>query len=283
MNRPSLTIATVNLNNASGLRATIQSVRKQKSKPSQFLVLDGGSTDSSNDLSASAADVVTQWISRKDNGIYDAMNSAIDLADSEYILFLNSGDTLHSADTLRLFFDLQPKADVVYGDVNICYRWSSEQKRYADTISDWFLYVDTVCHQTQFIRTDLFRKIGKYRTDIRIVADYEFLVRAFKTPGVSWQHLPVTVANYMYGGMSAKAENFSYIEAKRREIQTRYFDQQTLRAFKQCEPFYLELSNLKRSYALRLAKTLSALPGLRYLAMRLISTTKFMLRILHLK
>ena len=117
-----VTIITINYNNASGLRKTMESVLAQTSKDFEYIVIDGaapqppkgGVSDRAviesyvNSVegqengymrcsflsSASGRRVGGGFFSEPDNGIYHAMNKGIRMAQGEYIHFLNSGDWL---------------------------------------------------------------------------------------------------------------------------------------------------------------------------------------------
>ena len=117
-----LSIITINYNNASGLRKTMESVLAQTSKDFEYIVIDGaapqppkgGVSDRAviesyvNSVegqengymrcsflsSASGRRVGGGFFSESDNGIYHAMNKGIRMAQGEYIHFLNSGDWL---------------------------------------------------------------------------------------------------------------------------------------------------------------------------------------------
>ena len=117
-----LTIITINYNNASGLKKTMESVLTQTSKDFEYIVIDGaapqppkgGVSDRAviesyvNSVegqengymrcsflsSASGRRVGGGFFSEPDNGIYHAMNKGIRMAQGEYIHFLNSGDWL---------------------------------------------------------------------------------------------------------------------------------------------------------------------------------------------
>ena len=117
-----LTIITINYNNAAGLRKTMESVLAQTSKDFEYIVIDGaapqppkgGVSDRAviesyvNSVegqengymrcsflsSASGRRVGGGFFSESDNGIYHAMNKGIRMAQGEYIHFLNSGDWL---------------------------------------------------------------------------------------------------------------------------------------------------------------------------------------------
>lgn len=89
-----LSIITVVFNDKVGLYKTIRSVFDQKKYYNnlEFIVIDGGSTDGTLDIIKQNNHVITKYISEKDDGIYDAMNKGIKLAQGDYLLFLNAGD-----------------------------------------------------------------------------------------------------------------------------------------------------------------------------------------------
>jgi len=89
-----ITIITVVYNDKEGLLTTINSVRDQKKYFSNFeyIVIDGASTDGTLDTIFLNKDIISQYISEPDSGIYDAMNKGIKLASGDALLFLNAGD-----------------------------------------------------------------------------------------------------------------------------------------------------------------------------------------------
>ncbi len=113
-----LSIITINYNNAEGLRKTLASVASQTYPHIEHIIVDGGSTDESVEIleaypqplpkgmgEITEGKFPTQnpahkviWVSEKDNGIYNAMNKGIRMATSEYIQILNSGDILAAPD-----------------------------------------------------------------------------------------------------------------------------------------------------------------------------------------
>ena len=101
-----LSIITINLNNAEGLRKTMLSVINQTCKEFEYVVVDGASTDGSMDVMRdcfSCADnrLSVKWISEPDSGIYNAMNKGIRMSTGKYLLFLNSGDWLVDANVVK--------------------------------------------------------------------------------------------------------------------------------------------------------------------------------------
>ena len=103
-----ITIATVTYNAAALIERTIRSVEEQTYVAVEHLIVDGNSRDNTLEIvhhyqeRNSRARIRHEIVCRSepDEGLYDAMNKAIDMATGHYILFLNAGDTLPETDTL---------------------------------------------------------------------------------------------------------------------------------------------------------------------------------------
>lgn len=102
-----ISVITVVYNGAAELKATIESVLKQKRNDIEYIIVDGGSTDGTCDLLQSFDNQLDYWVSEPDAGIYDAMNKAIDFAYGQFIYHLNIGDRLLCIPAL--FDDLVPE------------------------------------------------------------------------------------------------------------------------------------------------------------------------------
>lgn len=90
-----VSVVTVTLNNAAGLRRTLQSLSALEHKPLEVLVLDGGSTDSTARVVQDFADTLPiAFTSEPDRGIYDAMNKGRSRARGPLVHYLNAGDTV---------------------------------------------------------------------------------------------------------------------------------------------------------------------------------------------
>jgi len=115
-----LSIITINYNNASGLRKTVESVLSQSTHDFEYIVVDGGSTDGSVEyLESQNSELKTQnfsFISEKDNGIYNAMNKGIRMAQGEYLHFLNSGDWLADEKVVENMLKTLPDCDIYVGN-----------------------------------------------------------------------------------------------------------------------------------------------------------------------
>ena len=117
-----VSVITVTYNSAATLSRAIDSVKQQTYDDIEHIIVDGGSTDGTIDIISSAelsSNGHIRWISEKDNGIYDAMNKAIQMATGDIIGILNSDDYLTSSQVIaKIVENFDNQTDAVYGDVH---------------------------------------------------------------------------------------------------------------------------------------------------------------------
>ena len=89
-------VITISYNNAEGLRKTMESVFSQTCADYEFIVIDGGSNDGSVDIIKNGEQKLSFWCSEADKGVYNAMNKGVSHAKGDYLIFMNSGDTVMS-------------------------------------------------------------------------------------------------------------------------------------------------------------------------------------------
>ena len=99
---PLLSIITVVLNHSASLERTIESVACQDDTKIEYIVIDGGSHDGCLDILKRREADISCWRSEKDQGIYDAMNKGIAVAQGEWLLFINADDWLEPEVCARL-------------------------------------------------------------------------------------------------------------------------------------------------------------------------------------
>jgi len=244
-----LSIITINYNNASGLKKTMESVLHQTSRDFEYIVVDGGSTDSSiqvisqqlavsNNQTAGesfANDIKVRWMSENDSGIYNAMNKGIRMAKGDYIHFLNSGDWLVDERVVEKMVrivlsselgvlsseleKLEGRCDILVGDV-ISIR-EDGKKRYdknSKSVSLYTFYRGTIQHTSAYIRRSLFDKYGLYDESLKIVSDWKWYLNAVVLNGAKVQFADLFVTCFDRTGISStqldldKAERRTVLE-----------------------------------------------------------------------
>lgn len=179
-----LSIITINFNNASGLKKTIESVVNQTSKDFEYIIIDGGSNDGSVEIIKEYADKISYWISEPDNGIYHAMNKGIKAAKGEYCQFLNSGDWLVDNRIVEKMLISKPECSIYIGKkVSIDSLGKTTKEENYDEITLFTFYHSTLSHTSAYIERRLFQKYGYYDETLKIVSDWKWYMEVIGIHG----------------------------------------------------------------------------------------------------
>lgn len=210
-----ITIVTVCFNSEDTIEETMKSVLNQTYQDKEYLIIDGNSTDHTMDIvnRFRGYDCI-RIVSEPDDGLYDAMNKSLNIANGNYILFLNSGDVFCDEKVLA---DIAPylKEDIVYGNVIRKTYTGDKVEKYPgkNKLLRLLLQGKMVSHQVIFTQTDIMRKYGFDET-YRITADFNFLVRAVRDKcSLRYVDRNVSVMENR-DGISARPENLNIMRAE---------------------------------------------------------------------
>lgn len=202
-----LTIVTVVKNDLKALQLTRASMEAQSRRDFRWLVVDGISTDGTLEWLGGLASDRIRFVSGKDKSIYDAMNKAANLVDTEYFLFLNAGDTFCDSMVIeRISNGLKvSRPDLAYGKCVIMAGGGFPSRTRGKEISGrWELFYGKIpCHQATVISKRIFSEIGPYDISHKVYADREWLIRLFasrRSGKISFLDFPIV--NYDPSGYS---------------------------------------------------------------------------------
>jgi glycosyltransferase involved in cell wall biosynthesis len=203
-----ISIVTVTYNSAATLAQTLRSVAAQAHPDVEHIVVDGASKDATLDVVRQHGRHVARVVSEPDRGIYDAMNKGVRLATGDVVAFLNGDDHYaHDrvlADVARAFETT--RVDAVFGDVAFFRPERPDRlvRRYrASRFSPGRLAWGWMPpHPALFVRSEVFQRVGPFRTDLRIAGDFEWIVRAFGRAAITYRHLPDVMVRMQTGGVS---------------------------------------------------------------------------------
>lgn len=203
---PLCSIITVTYNAAAALRKTMESVAALTFTDFEWIVVDGASGDDTLprlvNFTARYPHIHLRWISEKDQGIYDAMNKGIHMAQGQWICLMNAGDSFHSPQILsQIFADGSPSVDVIYGNYHILYPNGFAKAKQTPPAPPPLWQGMVINHQSLLIRTEWARRFP-YRLD-SIAADYIQLA-TMMTQGAVFQHVDIFIADYEDGGQSSQ-------------------------------------------------------------------------------
>jgi len=219
-----LSIITINYNNKAGLQETIQSVVSQTWQDFEFIIIDGNSSDGSRDLLDTYSSFLSYSVSEPDSGIYNAMNKGIKISTGDYLMFLNSGDSLIDNTILeKLNTELNGQYDIYYGDILQINGIKREIRTFPEKLNFAFFYEQNISHQASFIKAKLFKDIFLYNENFKIVSDWEFFTYAICKREASYKHLDCVIVTYDGTGISANSENHPEIDSERDASLNRYF------------------------------------------------------------
>jgi glycosyltransferase involved in cell wall biosynthesis len=191
---PKLSILIVTYNAINVLQQTLDSIFAQIYDDYELIVVDGGSTDGTQDIIEANCARFASWCSEKDDGIYDAMNKAIKRATGEYLQFLNAGDRYVDDDALKNVFDsIDGSPVLVYGDIRILHTNGKITYQKAGEFSiDSLLRRGTgvLCHQAMFVKRE---NLPSYNTKYSYKAELNWYFDLVEMEGFTHQHIELPI------------------------------------------------------------------------------------------
>lgn len=202
-----ISIITVTYNSEKYLKETIESVLKQINYLFEYIIIDGKSKDQTINIVKDYIPLFKgklRYISEPDNGIYDAMNKGIQIAQGDIIGLINSDDyyTPNALQNVALILETKPDIDCIYSDVYFVDESSKVKYIKKASLKDLNKGM-SLNHPTCFIKKNTYQTIGLYNTKYKIAADYDFALRMRKYNCQLYQS-PEILSNYRDGGVSVK-------------------------------------------------------------------------------
>jgi glycosyltransferase involved in cell wall biosynthesis len=178
--RPKFSVITSVFNGHDEIGRTIKSVSAQTYRSFEYIVVDGGSKDGTQDILVQHNNVINRWISERDTGIYNAWNKGVKMATGEWICFVGAGDCLlpDALENYHQYIVDNPGLDYVSSLVEL--RRDNVLVKTLGKAWSWpaFLKYMCVAHVGSMHRSELYKTYGLYDESYRITGDYEFLLRA---------------------------------------------------------------------------------------------------------
>lgn len=220
-----ISIITINYNNLEDLKRTMSSVFEQTWNDFEYIIIDGGSTDGSTTYIEEHSNTLSYWVSEPDNGIYHAMNKGIVKAKGDYLLFLNSGDHFYSPTVLQENHNKITNFDLIYFDIELVDANTSKIVSYPEKLKFSDFYYNTLCHQSTFIKRDLFTKLGLYDENLKFVSDWKLFILALFKFNCSYLKVNAIIATYYLDGISSESSNFKIIMDEKERVLNSDFPQ----------------------------------------------------------
>lgn len=214
MNNIKVSIITVSYNAEKTIEQTIKSVINQTYKNIEYIIIDGASTDLTEQIIRKYQSFINIIVCEEDDGLYYAMNKGINCASGDIIGILNSDDTYaeNAVSTIVKYYQ-ETDADIIYGDA----MWVDQEKeisKYRCGNIDELWYRMALPHPSTFVKMEAYKKYGGFNTKYKIAADYELMLR-FYCNSLKFIHVNKVISYFRTGGASAQNQMICIEEAKK--------------------------------------------------------------------
>lgn len=215
MQKPKISIITVNLNGSATLEEAIGSISQDYTNK-EYIVIDGGSTDSSHAIFEKCRHLIDRLIVEKDEGISDAFNKGVAASTGQVIGIVSSDDYLlqGSLEAVATCFVQNGEPDVVFG--NCIYLDPLTGRRSLsrpDTSLESVYFGQPVKHGAMFVSRQAYERYGVFDLRYKAAMDYDLVLR-YITQGARFVYLDRELAVIRSGGTCVKMRSLTRTESK---------------------------------------------------------------------
>lgn len=200
---PLVSVVTITFNSEKTIERTIQSVLAQTYGNIEYIIADGGSSDSTVELIKKYQHRIDYWCSSPDEGIPDAFNRGLSFCSGRAAGILNSDDWYEPGAVAAAAeaFAKDEKLAVFYGTPRY---WDGERSSF--TLEPDHLKLPTgmtISHPACFVSMRAYRAMGGFGKRYRCAMDYDFLLRLFYND-FKFDRTAAVLTNISLSGVSDK-------------------------------------------------------------------------------
>jgi glycosyltransferase involved in cell wall biosynthesis len=203
MKEISIIIATYNASKT--ISSCLNSIIAQKEQSTELIIIDGLSSDSTQEIIQTYGNDIDVFISENDFGVYDAWNKGISVSKGNWIMFVGADDILlpNSIKEILQFIATNNVSETDYISAKNIY--TDENGKFLKIIGEeysWNKMKKGMCvaHVASLHNRKLFDEIGLYSLTYKICADYDLLLR--KKNKINTLFINKEIAKMQIGGMS---------------------------------------------------------------------------------
>lgn len=206
--RPFFSIIIPTYNSAKTISICLESIVTQSFQNFEIIIVDAISSDNTISVVKKFNEINSniQWVSEKDNGIYDAMNKGMKMAKGDWLYFLGSDDIMNGNNVLQEVYSLD-KSDheVVYGNAKIKGNtsWANDGDVYDGKFDLQKLLKKNICQQAIFYHKNCFaNNTCLFNNNYGICADWDFNLKCWSKK--EFRFINVIIVDFHGGGASTQ-------------------------------------------------------------------------------
>ncbi len=200
---PKISVITVSYNSVLTIEKTIKSVIEQDYIEKEYIIIDGGSKDGTQEIVAKYNEYIDVFVSEKDNGISDAFNKGIVKATGDLIVLINSDDYLLPNALSLVASQYDKTSDLFCGNL-LLWNPSTHYKCVIKPSLEFPLmpFFKRSVHQGVFVTKELYKRLGGYDEKLNYAMDLDFLMRATRIKA-KFKYMDIDIAVFRLGGATS--------------------------------------------------------------------------------
>ena len=209
-----ISIIIVTYNAANDLQACLDSIKSQPWPNIELIVIDGGSEDGTVEIIKNNPQVISTWVSERDNGIYEAMNKGLMLISGDWVYFIGADDTLFP-EFSQMLEKLEDPNTIYYGSV------LARGGKYLGLLNPYAQAKIGICHQAMIYPKAVFEKY-KFDLKYKISADHHLNMKCWADKEFEIKFVDYIIANFNHLGVSSLEKDRQF-EKDKQALIFRYF------------------------------------------------------------
>ncbi len=200
---PKVSVILVTYNAVTTLQNSLDSIYRQTYPFLEIIIIDGGSNDGTLNVLKANSGKISFWKSEPDNGIYDAMNKAVQFITGQWVYFLGADDEL-LPDFSKLLYELKDNKTIYYGQAlrggTPIPPAAVDAYRHAKV---------TICHQAIVYPASVFKKYT-YNTKYPIAADHLLNMQCWGDGSYTFKFINLIIAVFSDQGISSVKDDVAF-------------------------------------------------------------------------
>lgn len=177
--KPKVSIVTTVFNGEKYIEETIKSILNQTYPNIEYIMIDGGSTDTTISIIEKYKDKISFFISEKDKGMYDGINKGMNQAHGEICAYLNADD-IYEPDAIEIVVKefIKSNSSLVFGHCTYIDEKGKDLYKYKAVtlprnLIRWLGRIP-FSQQSAFWKKEVYDKIGGFDSNLKYVADSKY-------------------------------------------------------------------------------------------------------------
>ncbi len=215
-----ISIITAALNPGPEVRQTIESVLSQGYPDLQYIFVDGGSAPPAFAHVEPYRARFDRLIREPDEGISDAWNKALAVADGDIVGLVNADDFLlpGALQKVASAFGSSAAMTIVHGNARRIEGGRESVRRPMPCLQLAVRVGTPVVHPATFVSREVYRRVGVFDTRYRVAMDYDFVLRAYLA-GARFVHVDEALVGFRGGGLSDRQPVLGFREVRRSQLE----------------------------------------------------------------